>query len=89
MRADEFYEGDLPTKIERDHEPIASAGDLKPCALSVEHLRFRSCGPNIIHRCPMGRLGQPVPAFERNLRLWVLAPKGSKHVSSDDSHHST
>jgi len=82
MRADEFYEGDLATKIEGDHEPIVSAGDLKPCALSVEHLRFRSCGLNIIHRCPMCCLGQPVPAFERNLRLWVLAPKGNEHLIS-------
>jgi hypothetical protein len=30
MRADEFPEGYLPTKIERDHETIVSAGNLEP-----------------------------------------------------------
>ena len=49
MRADEFYEGDLPTEIEGDHETIVSSGNLESCALATEHLGFRSGGLNIIH----------------------------------------
>src|ERR1700730_7596553 len=34
----------------------------------------------------MCRLGQPVPAFHRDLRFGMRAPKADKHVSSDDPH---
>src|ERR1700686_3625802 len=53
--ADELHEGDLPTEIESSHQAIASARDLEPHTLAVQHFGFRSSFPDLIRGHPLRR----------------------------------
>src|SRR3982075_2161092 len=88
MGANELHESDLSTEIQGGHQAIVSSCDLKPDALAVQHLGFRSRPLDFIGGCPLRRSRDRVPAFKRDLCFRVLVPEADKHVSSDDPHTS-
>jgi hypothetical protein len=86
MAADELHEGDLPTEIEGNHEPIVSSGNLESHPLAVEDFGFGCRRLDFVGRDPTRSPGQFVPPFERNLRFRVSTPKIDEHISRNDPH---
>jgi hypothetical protein len=83
MGAGELHEGDPPTEIESGHQAIISSRDLETHTLAVQHFGLRSGFLNLIRGCPLRRIHELVPAFERNLCFRVPVPEVDKHVSSN------
>jgi hypothetical protein len=54
MRSDEFYEDDLPSKIDRDDQPIITTRDFESHTLAAQNLCIRSRLADLIHRSPSG-----------------------------------
>src|SRR6516164_6069228 len=86
VRADKLHERNLPAEVECSDQPVTSPSDFEANPITIEHLRFRSCATNVVHRSPIRGLDQPIPPLKRNRRFRMHATVVQEDLSCNYPH---